>query len=140
MFGKKQRLLEEGERGQGVVTQRRAGGMTTTHAGGGSGRHTINWFELQGHIKFPDGTQTEFRSGKLSSDKVGNIGEGKIVPVRYDASDHSKVVLDVATLEAQHTAEREQTQARLDQRKEQAIAEADARAAQANPDGPPAGS
>ncbi|MHB8692567.1 MAG: hypothetical protein ACYDHH_15120 [Solirubrobacteraceae bacterium] len=130
------KLLNEGEQGQGVVTKKHLGG--TTHYAGT--KEDFVRFELQGHIEFPDGTQTEFRSKGLRSDKVGNIEVGRIVPVRYDASDHSKVVLDVVALEAQRTADREQAQARLDTRQEQAIADADAKAAQANADGPPAAS
>jgi hypothetical protein len=126
------KLLNDGEQGQGVITKRHLG-STTRYSGT---KEDFVRFELQGHIKFPDGTQTEFRSKGLRSDKIGNIPEGAVVPVRYDASDHSKVVLDVVALEAQRTAGREQAQARLNERKEQAIAEADAKAAQANADGP----
>ena len=65
----------------------------------------------------------------LSSLKVGSLYEGTIVPVRYDASDHSKVVIDVDALEAQHLADR-QIQVDAVQRQTAArVAQADAQLA-----------
>jgi hypothetical protein len=120
------KLLKEGEQGQGVITNRHDQAAE-------SGTHSFSvLFELEGHIKFPDGTKSEFKSEWLSTSKVGDIQEGDIVPVRYDTSDHSKVVLDVVALEQKKQAEVEKTEASVQTRKTQAIAEADAKTAEAN--------
>jgi hypothetical protein len=124
------KLLKEGEQGQGVVTKRHDQATESSTAG-----FSI-MFEIRGHIKFPDGTQTEFRSEWLSSHRVGDIQEGSIVPVRYDAGDHSKVVLDVVALEARTKDAAEQTDAFLQDQKARAIADADAQTAQANAETP----
>ena len=52
-------------------------------------------------VKFPDGATTEFQKW-LDWHDVGQLHVGSVVPVRYDPSDHSKAVLDVPALEAQH--------------------------------------
>ena len=120
------KLLKDGEQGQGVVTKRHDQAAET-----GTGGFSM-LFEIQGHIKFPDGIQTEFKSELLSSHKVGDIQEGSIVPVRYDATDHSKVVLDVVALEETRKAAVKQAETWLEEEKSKAIAEADAQTAQAN--------
>jgi hypothetical protein len=120
------KLLKEGEPGQGVVTKRH------DQAAESSTHDFSILFEIHGHIKFPDGTQTEFRSEWLKSSKVGEIQEGAIVPVRYDPSDHSKVVLDVVELEERKKAKVEKAEAWQEEEKAKAIAEADEQAARAN--------
>jgi hypothetical protein len=123
------KLLKEGEQGQGVVTKRHDQATE-------SGTHSFSFlFELEGHIRFPDGTEAEFKSEWLNSGKVGDIQEGTIVPVRYDASDHSKLVLDVVALEEKHRANVEQSEAWVAKQKSDAIARADAEAAKANAEG-----
>ena len=48
-----------------------------------------------------------------------------VVPVRYDAGDHTKVALDVAALEAKHRVDRAQADDRLaNQRDDAAVARA----------------
>ncbi len=117
------KLLTEGEQGQGVVTKRHDQATE-------SGTHSFSiLFEIEGHIKFPDGTETEFKSEWLSSHKVGDIQEGEIVPVRYDPADHSKVVLDVVALEEKKSAAIEHARAWDQERKAKAIADADAKIA-----------
>jgi hypothetical protein len=117
------KLLKEGEQGQGVVTKRHDQASDT-------GTHSFSiLFEIEGHIKFPDGSEAEFKSEWLSSHKVGDIQEGEIVPVRYDLADHDKVVLDVVALEAKKSAAIERAQAWEQERKAKAIADADARIA-----------
>jgi hypothetical protein len=123
------RLLEKGERGKGVVTRRRDQVAESSNS-----VYSIR-FELRGHVKFPDGTESQFRSEMLSSHKVGDLREGAIVPVRYDADDHSKVVIDVIALEEKQKAKVQQQRARIEQRKQQAIAEAEAKLAQRNTPG-----
>jgi Protein of unknown function (DUF3592) len=117
------KLLEEGERGRGVVTKRHDQAAE-------SGTHTFSiLFEIEGHIKFPDGTESEFKSEWLSSHKVGDIREGDVVPVRYDAADRSRVVLDVVSLEEHKSAALERAKAWEQEHKDEAIADADARIA-----------
>jgi regulator of protease activity HflC (stomatin/prohibitin superfamily) len=120
------KLLTEGEQGQGVVTEKH---VDASESSSNSFSFRIT---LQGHITFPDGTRTEFKSDWLSTHNVGDPEEGEIVPVRYDPSDHSKVVLDVVAMEAKHKAEREKDRAWLEEDKQRKIAEADAEAARAN--------
>ena len=120
------RLLKHGEQGQGVVTKRHDEGTESDS----KGWHML--FALQGHIKFPDGTEAEFHSAFLNSGKVGDIHEGSLVPVRYDAADHSKAVLDVVALEAGHASALAASQAQVERDKADRIAAAEARAAEAN--------
>jgi regulator of protease activity HflC (stomatin/prohibitin superfamily) len=120
------KLLNEGEHGEGVVTNQH------DEAAESSAHSYSMLFEIHGHIKFPDGTQTEFKSEWLNSHKVGDIQVGAIVPVRYDPSDHSRVVLDVVALEEKKEQAVERAEAWQEQQKARAIAEADARIAQAD--------
>jgi Protein of unknown function (DUF3592) len=121
------KLLREGQQGKGVVTKRHDQAVE-------SGTHAFSIrFEIEGHITFLDGTQAEFKSEWLSSHNVGDIREGAIVPVRYDPSDHSKVVLDVVALEEKKKSERRQDEAWLEEQKSRAIADADAEVAGDNP-------
>ena len=117
------KLLKEGEQGKGVVTKRHDQAVDSSTT-----KFSI-LFEIEGHIAFRDGTQTEFKSEWLSTHKVGDIQEGTIVPVRYDPSDHSKVVLDVVALEEKKNAERRQDEAWQEERKTKAVADADAEVA-----------
>jgi hypothetical protein len=121
------KLLKEGEQGKGVVTRRHDQAVE-------SGTHAFSiLFEIEGHITFRDGTQTEWGSEWLSSHKVGDIQQGAIVPVRYDPSDHSKVVLDVVALEERKKAEMREDEAGQEERRTKAIADADAQVAGDNP-------
>jgi hypothetical protein len=123
------KLLKDGERGRGVITERR------DQAAESSASHSSTLFEVHGHIKFSDGTEAGFSSEMLNSRKVGSLQEGAIVPVRYDPSDHSKVVLDIPALEDQERARMEQDQAFLEERKQQRIADADAHVGPGNEPG-----
>jgi hypothetical protein len=117
------KLLKEGEQGQGVVTKRHDQAAET-------GTHSFSiLFEIEAHIKFPDGTETEFKSEWLSSHKVGDIQEGDVVPVRYDHAEHAKAVLDVVALEEKKSGAIEHAQAFDQERKAKAIADADAKIA-----------
>ena len=123
------KLLKNGEQGQGVITEMR------DQASESSGSHYNTLFAVKGHIKFPDGAETEFSAEMLNSGKVGMLQEGAVVPVRYDASDHSKVVLDVVALEEQEKSKMQETMDLLEQRKAERIAEADAQTSQGNQPG-----
>jgi hypothetical protein len=121
------KLLRDGEQGKGVVTKRHDQAVES-----GTNAFSI-LFKIEGHITFLDGAQTEFKSEWLSSHKVGDIREGTIVPVRYDQSDHSKVVLDVVALEEKKKAEMRQDEAWQVEQKAKAISDADAQVAGDNP-------
>jgi hypothetical protein len=120
------KLLKEGEQGQGVITEKHDQGSESS-----GGLYSI-LFEVKGHIKFPDGTETQFQSELLSSHKVGSLEEGAIVPVRYNPADRSQAVLDVVALEEAKSAEREQAEDLTERQKQQAIADADAKTAEGN--------
>ncbi len=116
-------LLSDGEQGQGVITERHDQGTESSSKG------WAELFEIKGHIKFPDGTESQFSANMLNSLKVGSLYEGTIVPVRYDASDHSKVVIDVNALEAQHLANHQSKVDAVKQQTAARVAEADAQLA-----------
>ena len=102
MFGDKKKLLREGAQTDGLVVK-----MVDDD------RNRI-WYHVVVRAKFPDGTATEFKSHQLAHSDVGELFEGSVVPVRYDASDHSKVVLDTLVLEAKHQEAKAAQQAQLD--------------------------
>ena len=65
-------------------------------------------------VNFPDGATTEFKKW-LDWHDVGQVFQGSVVPVRYDPSDHSKVVLDVPALEARRAGADAAGKAQLDE-------------------------
>jgi Short C-terminal domain len=91
MFGEK-KLLREGMEARAVVLKAdyRWDGM--------GGTHHIYRVELR--IRFDDGSTAELHT-KLDRNQVGEYGQADIIPVRYDATDHSKIVVDVPALEAE---------------------------------------
>ncbi len=123
------KLLTEGEQGHGVVTKSHDEAAET-----GTNIYSMR-FAVSGHITFPDGTETQFKSDWLSTHNVGEIHEGAIVPVRYDPSDHSKVVLDVVALEEKWQAVLAKDKAWLQEDKTRRVADADAQAARMNATG-----
>ena len=88
MFGNRKtaKLYAEGAQTEGLVVHR----SDTTEG--------IN-YRVTIRVKFPDGSATEFKKW-LDWHDVGQVLQGSVVPVRYDPSDHSKVVLDVPALQA----------------------------------------
>ena len=82
------RLYNEGALTEGLVV-----GRSDTADG-------IN-YHLTIRVKFPDGTTTQFKKW-LDWHDVGQFTVGSVVPVRYDRSDQSKVVLDIPALEHRH--------------------------------------
>jgi hypothetical protein len=57
-------------------------------------------------VSFPDGSPpVEFMQKNLDRYKHGWKLKGDVVPVRYDASDHSKIAVDVSALENERHAE-----------------------------------
>lgn len=115
MFGEK-KLLREGTEGRAVVLKadHRPNGM--------GGTHRIYRVELR--FRFDDGSTTELHT-KLDRDKVGDYDQADIVPVRYDASDHSKIAVDVPALEAEF----QRSQAKAEAQKESRIAGSEAKLA-----------
>jgi hypothetical protein len=98
MFGGKKKLYEEGAQTEGVVV--RVGQAKDL---------TGYWYTVR--VKFPDGSTTEIKSG---SDGIGVLSDGDVVPVRYDPSNHSKVVLDVPVLEQRYKQAKAAQQAQFD--------------------------
>ena len=102
MFGNKKtaKLYSEGTQTEGLVVHR----SDTTER--------IN-YRVTIRVKFPDGLTTEFKKW-LDWHDVGQLYQGSVVPVRYDPSDHSKVVLDVPALEERHARADAAGKAQLD--------------------------
>ena len=102
MFGNKKaaKLYSEGAQTEGLVVNR----SDTTER--------IN-YRVTIRVKFPDGSTTEFKKW-LDWHDVGQLYEGSVVPVRYEPSDHSKVVLDVPALEEHHARADAAGKAQLD--------------------------
>ncbi len=88
MFGNKNtaKLYAEGAQTEGLVVHR----SDTTDG--------IN-YRVTIRVRFPDGSATEFKKW-LDWHDVGHVLQGSVVPVRYDPSDHWKVVRDVSALQA----------------------------------------
>jgi hypothetical protein len=85
------KLLREGAETHGVVIDVKRQML----AGGNFG----DAYHITVRIQFDDGSVAEARQ-KLSAAKAGKHFSAAIVPVRYDAADHSKVAVDVPALEA----------------------------------------
>jgi hypothetical protein len=136
MFGEK-KLLREGIEARAVVLKAdyRWNGMGGTH----------HLYRVELRVRFDDGSTAELHT-KLDKDKVGEYEEADIVPVRYDASDHSKIAVDVPALEAEF----QRSQANAEAEKASRIASSEAQLAGPAPergstgpsaaDGTPAGS
>jgi hypothetical protein len=120
MFGEK-KLLREGVEARAVALKAdyRWNGM--------GGTHHIYRVELR--VRFDDDSTTELHT-KLDNDKVGEYDEADIIPVRYDASDHSKIAVDVPALEAKF----QRSQANAEAKKASRIASTEAQLAGPAPD------
>jgi hypothetical protein len=122
------KLLQEGLEGNGVITKQRVQGMKGDRAYSGF------YLGIEGHTQFEDGTQGTFSSNGLDTSKLGDLEVGTIIPVRYSA-DHKHVVVDVVKLETRHHAKKQAAHDYAEQLKQQQIAAADAKLAQANKHG-----
>ncbi|GAA1999645.1 hypothetical protein [Catenulispora subtropica] len=103
MFGKRKRLLHEGEPAEAVVLDARIHGG---HVGGG-GTSPV-WYELRLRVHYPDGTTADV-PGRIGSDLHGapvSAGVGDIIPVRYAADQRATVVIDEPALLARHEERR----------------------------------
>ena len=121
------KLLKDGAQAKGVLTdvgERKS----SSHA---------NIFDVRGHAKLPGGEQVDFAAEKLNSHKLGWFKVGQIVPVRYDADDHTKVALDIPALEAKHAKDRaDAIEHFAHQHDDAAVARADAELARGGAPGP----
>ncbi len=96
------RVLEEGAQAEGQVY-----GLTRYGRDGDYG--------VKVRVKLPDGSTREFEKGPLEVRRVGRLFEGSVVPVRYDPTDTSKVVLDTVALESTQGQATAGRQAQLDE-------------------------
>lgn len=76
--------------------------------------------------RFDDGTEAEISQGCVR-DRIGKLGVGDIVPVRFDPGSHSAVVLDIFELEARHREKADAADAARLQAENEKIARAQAR-------------
>jgi hypothetical protein len=95
MFGGHSRLLAKGARAEGVIVKAHAvQGQMTVDPG----------YEIVVRAKLADGSTTEFTEGRmigcLFPQEHGSVYVGRVVPVRYDESDHSKITVDRPAIEA----------------------------------------
>ena len=74
----------------------------------------IQHYGIVFRVKFPDGSTTDVKKRVLYVSDVGYISEGDSVPVRYDPSDYSRVVLDEPALEGPVKAAKAARGARVD--------------------------
>ncbi len=83
------KLLREGAETHGVVIDVKRQML----AGGNFG----DTYHIKVRVQFDDGLVAEITQ-KLSASKAGKHFSAAIVPVRYDAADHSKIAVDVPAL------------------------------------------
>jgi hypothetical protein len=91
MFSDK-KLLREGMKARAVV-------LKADYRWDGMGA-TDHIYRVELRVGFDDGSTAELHA-KLDKNKVGEYRQADIVPVRYDASDPPKIVVDVPALEVE---------------------------------------
>ena len=111
-------LLKHGVEGQGVVTSHKE----IAHDQFGSELD----YSMHVRVKFQDGTETEIVHRWTKRTRVGSLRVGDKVPVRYDADDHSKAVIDMPALEAAHEQKIAEANATLKRYEDEGIAKAQA--------------
>ncbi len=112
MFGRDKKIRESGAEAKAVVLDTKMGGRTNN-------RGERHW-KVQLRVQFDDGTTTEAQCSMWC--KIGGSpSAGRILPVRYDPDDHSKVEVDVEAMNAGHEAEREEAKAKLIQAAEEKL-------------------
>jgi hypothetical protein len=84
----RERLLRDGATAQGVVIQQQLRAAVTG---------VLSEYHVKVRVRFEDGSSIEFRQ-ELDSAQVGRHAEGAMLPVRYDPTDHSKIVIDVPAI------------------------------------------
>jgi hypothetical protein len=88
LFGRK-KLLQEGTEALGVVIAR-----IDSETSQGPG----HLCRLRVRVTFDDGATTEFVDGEFVKGQIGPPRVGDVVPVRYDPSDHSRILVDLQKL------------------------------------------
>ena len=111
-------LLKHGVAGQGVVTSHKE--IAHDQFGGELD------YSMHVRVRFEDGAETEIVHRWTKRAKVGILRVGDKVPVRYDAGDHSKVIIDMPALEAAHAQKIADAEATLKRYDEERIAKAQA--------------
>lgn len=111
-------LLKHGVEGHGVVTSHKE--IAHDQFGGELD------YSMHVSVRFEDGTETEIVHRWTKRTKVGSLRVGDKVPVRYDAEDHSKVVIDMPALEAAHARKIAEAKATLKHYEDERIAKAQA--------------
>ena len=104
MFGKRKRL-KNGVKAQAVVRSADKSGLSNSH-----GAH--KW-HLQLSVQFDDGSTGEASCSAWEVNLATGFGPGKIVPVRYDPDDRSKVEVDRDAMVAESEARKEAGRAGL---------------------------
>jgi hypothetical protein len=118
MFNHQHHLLKHGVEAQGVVTDHKE--IAHDQFGGELD------YSMRVRVRFEDGTETEIVHRWTKREKVGSLRVGDKVPVRYDAADHSKVVIDLPALEAAHARKIAEAEATIKHYEEERIAKAQA--------------
>jgi hypothetical protein len=103
MFGSRKKLYRDGAETEGLVIKCWTENFEA---------RDIN---IRVRVKFPDDSVTEIVQRGLLQPIVGDLYEGSVVPVRYDPSDHSKVVVDLPALKERQSQADAAQQAQLDQ-------------------------
>ena len=114
-------LLKHGVEGQGVVTSHKE----IAHDQYDSELD----YSIRVRVRFPDGGETEIVHRWTKRGKVGILRVGDKVPVRYDADDHSKAILDMPALEAAHAKMIAEAEAQLKKAEQERVARAQAQIA-----------
>jgi hypothetical protein len=92
MFGHAD-LLESGAETCGLVIDKHVTSRSQT------GLNTVS-YTVMVRVRFEDASVNEFESGRLYANKVGNLGPGDVIPVRYDTEVHSRMVVDTNAMVA----------------------------------------
>jgi hypothetical protein len=80
-------------------------------------------YQARTRLQLPDGSTAE-RKDDLNGNEDGEFYEGDMIPVRYDAKDHSHFVIDFPLIEGRQKERQAQSQAAKDARVEAQLARA----------------
>jgi hypothetical protein len=113
MFGRGKKILESGAETKAVVLE--------TDMSGRTNRHAERLWKVKLRVRFDDGSTAEADSSMWTKPFDGPA-KGAILPVRYDPDDRSKVVVDVAAMNAGDDDALEELEANLIEEAEQKLA------------------
>jgi hypothetical protein len=80
-------------------------------------------YKVRTRLQLPDGSMAE-RKDDLNGNEDGEFYEGDMIPVRYDAKDHSHFVIDFPLIEGRQKERQAQSQAATQARVEEQLARA----------------